>query len=44
MQRLKRWFLTLLIGGFVLVASYVLFAVIFTDFTVEMWWFRNLGL
>ena len=43
MQRFKRWLLTLLIGGFVLVASYVLFAVIFTEFTVNMWWFRNLG-
>ena len=43
MQRFKRWFLTLLVGGFVLVASYVLFAVIFTDFIVEMWWHRSLG-
>ncbi len=43
MQRFKRWFLTLLIGGIALVASYVLFAVIFTDFTVEMWWHRSLG-
>ncbi len=43
MQRFKRWLLTLLIGGFILAASYVLFAVIFTEFTVNMWWFRNLG-
>ena len=44
MQRFKRWLLTLLIGAFVLAVSYVLFAVIFTEFTVNMWWFRNLGL
>ncbi len=43
MQRFKRWFLTLLIGGFAFVASYIIFAVIFTDFTVEMWWHQSLG-
>jgi uncharacterized membrane protein (UPF0182 family) len=43
MQRFKRWLLTLLIGGFVLAVSYVLFAVLFTEFTVDMWWFQNLG-
>ena len=43
MQRLKWWFFTLLIGGFALVASYLIFAVIFTDFIVEIWWHRSLG-
>jgi uncharacterized protein len=43
MQRLKWWFFTLLIGGFALAASYVIFAVIFTDFIVEIWWYRSLG-
>ena len=43
MQQFKRWLLTLIIGGIVLVASYFLFAVIFTEFTVDLWWFTNLG-
>ena len=43
MQRFKRWLLTLLVGGVVFVVSYVLFAVLYTDFVVEMWWHRSLG-
>ncbi len=43
MQRFKRWLYTLLVGGFVFVVSYVLFAVLYTDFVVEMWWHRSLG-
>ena len=43
MQRFKRWFYTLLVGGVVFVVSYVLFAVLYTDFVVEMWWHRSLG-
>ena len=43
MQQFKRWLLTLIIGALVLVASYFLFAVIFTEFTVDLWWFTNLG-
>lgn len=43
MQRLKRWLLTLLIGGLLFVVGYFLFAVLFTEFMVDLWWFRSLG-
>lgn len=43
MQRLKKWFLTLLITGIILVAGYFLIAVFFTSFIVNLWWFRSLG-
>ncbi|MGQ9921121.1 MAG: UPF0182 family protein [Desulfobacca sp.] len=43
MQRLKRWLLTLIIGGIGLAGAYVLFGIIFTDFLVELWWHRSVG-
>ena len=43
MQRLKRWLLTLIIGGIGLAGAYVLFGILFTDFLVELWWHRSVG-
>ena len=43
MQRLKRWLLTLIIGGVSLLAAYLIFGVVFTDFLVELWWHRSVG-
>lgn len=43
MQRIKRWLLVLMSGVIMLAVSYLLFAVFFTDFLVELWWHRSVG-
>ena len=43
MSRLWRWLKLLLLAAVGLLLLYVVFSLVFIDFTVEMWWFRSLG-
>jgi uncharacterized protein len=43
MSRLWRWLKILLLAAVGLVVLYVVFALVFMDFMVDMWWFESLG-
>jgi hypothetical protein len=43
MSRTKRWLIILAAAILSLGVLYVLFALIFTDFVVDLWWFQSLG-
>jgi uncharacterized protein len=43
MSRIKRWIIILTATFLSLGVLYVLFALIFTDFLVDVWWFQSLG-
>jgi uncharacterized membrane protein (UPF0182 family) len=43
MLRLKRWIIILAATFLSLIALYVLFGMIFSDFLVDVWWFQSLG-
>jgi len=43
MSRLWRWFKILLLTAVGLALCYVVFAIIFMDFMVDLWWFDSLG-
>ncbi len=43
MSRLWRWLKILLLAAVGLVVLYVVFALIFMDFVVDLWWFGSLG-
>ncbi|MFZ5447286.1 MAG: UPF0182 family protein [Thermodesulfobacteriota bacterium] len=43
MSRLKRWIIILTASFLTLGVLYVLLALVFTDFLVDVWWFQSLG-
>jgi len=43
MSRFRRWFKFLLLALVGLIALYVVLALVYMDFTVDLWWFQSLG-